>query len=159
MTEMTILILSDSHRDLDNMRKAIDREMPRAIFHLGDHDGDAAQLQKEFPHIPMYCVCGNCDTPFPLAQETQLVELEGVRIFAAHGHKHNVKYGHMNFYMATREQGAQLGLFGHSHRPLCEDFGGLWLLNPGSCKGYGGTYGVAYVHEGRVVRCEINRLL
>ena len=103
MTEMTILILSDSHRDLDNMRKAIDREMPRAIFHLGDHDGDAAQLQKEFPHIPMYRVCGNCDTPFPLAQETQLVELEGVRIFAAHGHKHNVKYGHMNFYMATRE--------------------------------------------------------
>lgn len=159
MTAMTVLVLSDSHRDLTNMRKAIDREMPRAIFHLGDHDGDAALLQKEFPHIPMYCVCGNCDNPFPIAPETQVVELEGVRIFAAHGHKHNVKYGHMNFYMATREQNAQLGLFGHSHQPLCEEHDGLWLLNPGTCKGYGGTYGVAYVHQGRVVRCEINRLL
>lgn len=156
---MTVLVLSDSHRDLNGMRKAIDREMPRAIFHLGDHDGDAALLQKEFPNIPMYCVCGNCDQPFPVAPESRVEELEGVRIFAAHGHKHNVKYGHMNFYMATREQGAQLGLFGHTHVPLCEEYDGLWLLNPGSCKGYGGTYGVAYVHQGKVVRCEICRLL
>lgn len=155
---MTVLVLSDSHGDMKNMRIAIDREMPRAIFHLGDHDSDAFQLQKEFPHIPMYCVCGNCDRMFPWAPESRIEELEGVRIFAAHGHKQNVKFGHMSFYMATREQNAQLGLFGHSHEPLCEEHDGLWLLNPGTCKGYGATYGVAYVHKGHVVRCEINRI-
>ena len=156
---MTVLILSDSHRDMDGMRKAIDREMPRAIFHLGDHDGDAAQLQKEFPNIPIYSVCGNCDGSFARSPESLSVELEGVRIFAAHGHKHNVKYGYMNFYMATREQNAALGLFGHTHAPMCEAYDDLTLLNPGSCKGYGGTYAVAYVHKGQLVRCEINRLL
>lgn len=155
---MTVLVLSDSHGDMSKMRAAIDREMPRAIFHLGDHDSDAFQLQKEFPHIPMYCVCGNCDRAFSWAPESRLVELEGVRIFAAHGHKQNVKFGHLNFYMATREQGALLGLFGHTHEPLCEEHDGMWLLNPGSCKGYGATYGVAYVHEGQVIRCEINRI-
>lgn len=155
---MTVLVLSDSHRDMKNMRIAIDRENPGAIFHLGDHDSDAAQLQKEFPNIPMYCVHGNCDQVFPWAPESRIEELEGVRIFAAHGHKQNVKYGHMNFYMATREHNAQLGLFGHSHSPLCEEHDGLWLLNPGTCKGYGATYGVAYVYEGRVVRCEIIRI-
>ena len=60
--------------------------------------------------------------------------------------------------MTTKEQGAQLGLFGHTHEPLCREYDGMWLLNPGSCKGYCATYGVAYVHEGQVVRCEINRI-
>ncbi len=156
---MTVLVLSDSHGDMKNMRIAIDREMPRAIFHLGDHDSDAFQLQKEFPHIPMYCVCGNCDRVFPWAPESRLEELEGVKIYAAHGHKQNVKFGHLNFYMTAKEQGAGLGLFGHTHEPLCEEHDGLWLLNPGTCRGYGATYGVAYVHRGRVVRCEINRIL
>jgi putative phosphoesterase len=141
------------------MRIAIDRENPGAIFHLGDHDSDAYQLKKEFPNIPMYSVSGNCDLPFPIGPDSLLVELEGVRIFAAHGHNHSVKYGQMRFYMATKEKEAQLGLFGHSHSPFCECQDNVWLLNPGTCKGYyGATYGVAYVHQGEVVRCEIKRI-
>ena len=156
---MKLLILSDSHRELEHMRLVIHRERPEAVFHLGDHDSDAEQLQREFPSLPFYCVCGNCDSLFPTAPNSLLTELEGVRIFAAHGHKHNVKYGNMNFYMAAREQEASLALFGHTHSPFCQDYDGLWLLNPGSCKGYGATYALAYIQEGSVIRCEIKQIV
>ena len=31
---MKILVLSDSHGNIDNMIRAVERESPRAIFHL-----------------------------------------------------------------------------------------------------------------------------
>lgn len=154
MTILKLLILSDSHGDLNNMRLAIEYENPRAVFHLGDHDSDAAALARKFPNLPFYYVSGNCDGLFPCASDQLLTELEGVRILAVHGHKHNVKFGMMSLYMAAQEKQAQLVLFGHTHRPFAEENGGIHFLNPGSCKGYGASYGLAYIHEGKVVRCE-----
>ncbi|MBP3412987.1 MAG: metallophosphoesterase [Oscillospiraceae bacterium] len=155
---MKLLILSDSHGELEKMRFAIHQEAPNAVFHLGDHDSDAALLCRQYPQLPIYYVSGNCDRLFPWSSASRIEELEGVRILAAHGHQYNVKYGHMNFYMAAREAGAKLALFGHTHEAFCESYEDLWLLNPGSCKGYGASYAVAYISDGQVVRCEIKYL-
>lgn len=41
-----VLVLSDSHGNVNNMILAVRREMPEMIIHLGDCWADAEQLQK-----------------------------------------------------------------------------------------------------------------
>ena len=52
--------------------------------------------------------------------------------------------------LAAREAGADILLFGHTHEPLCDFYDGLWILNPGSCRGgFRPTYGVISLTEGK----------
>ena len=56
------------------------------------------------------------------------------------------------------EFGADLVLCGHTHIPLERDLMGLHLMNPGSCMGSRGTYGVIELGEGApLFRIEENR--
>ena len=43
------------------MVRAIRQQQPDAVFHLGDCERDTQRLEKEFPDLPLYRVCGNCD--------------------------------------------------------------------------------------------------
>ena len=43
---MKILVLSDSHGNVENMIRAVERESPRAIFHLGDCWRDGQRLRQ-----------------------------------------------------------------------------------------------------------------
>ena len=59
----------------------------------------------------------------------------------------------MLFRSAAREAQAELLLFGHTHIPFCEELEGLWVLNPGSCQGRRGTYGIIELSSGGVTCC------
>ena len=48
-----VLVLSDSHGNLNNMIYAVKTVSPELIIHLGDCWADATLLQKKFPNIPM----------------------------------------------------------------------------------------------------------
>ena len=51
-------------------------------------------------------------------------------------------------------RGAQVALFGHTHIPLAETRGRVFLFNPGSCgRCYTGadTYGILTLADGKVV--------
>ena len=74
---------------------------------------------------------GNCDRD-PAYDDTALLTLEGVKIFAAHGHAHGVKYGMDKFCTSVWCSGSALGLYGHTHRPLWQEIRGMQILNPGS---------------------------
>ena len=88
---MKLLILSDSHRKMDYMYQAVEREKPDRIIHLGDHERDAMRLAERYPGIPLWSVSGNCDHG---AGPERIVDvLEGVRFFVTHGHTLRVKYG------------------------------------------------------------------
>ena len=63
---MKLLILSDSHKKMDYMLRAVEREQPDHIIHLGDHDRDAMRLAERCPDIPLWSVCGNCVTKVSL---------------------------------------------------------------------------------------------
>lgn len=154
---MKLLIFSDSHGEQESMRIAVRRERPDAVLHLGDHAADAFELAQEFFALPVSYVRGNCDYSFPPCAETYLRDLQGVRVFAAHGHRFGVKNGLLRFCLAAQEQGAGLALFGHTHSPLCERRGDLWLLNPGACGGRIPTYGVAVLQDG-TVQCRIREV-
>ena len=151
---MKLLIVSDSHGRLEYMYHAAEREHPDMVFHLGDHDRDAEDLSRRFPRLCVVSMKGNCDYFSPYGREEYLYTLEGVRIFAVHGHQYNVKYGLTRFSYAAAEKGAQLALFGHTHQAFCEKVGDVTLLNPGACGGYRPTYAVVTVKDG-ALQCEI----
>ena len=58
---MKYLVLSDSHGNVDNMVRAVEREKPDGIIHLGDCWRDAEELHELFPRLPLEQVPGNCD--------------------------------------------------------------------------------------------------
>ena len=137
---MKILVFSDSHRSLGTMYDAIEKEQPETVFHLGDHLEDAESMETVFSDVDFYHVPGNCDY-FTNAPASLTVVLDGVRIFLTHGHLFGVKSGLGRLELEARRLGAQLALFGHTHRALLEEHDGLWLMNPGACGAGRAEYG------------------
>ena len=147
---MRILVLSDSHGNVENMARCVERTDPNIILHLGDCQRDAEALHRQFPAIPMQSVPGNCDWGAVDAPEV-LTEYGGVRILMMHGHTRNVKTSTLSAIYAAREMGAQILLFGHTHRPMVDYNGALWVMNPGSVgRGNPRTYGIITITDGRM---------
>lgn len=147
---MRILVLSDSHGNIDHMVQSVEQAQPQVILHLGDYQRDAEKLHHRFPHIPMQNVPGNCDHN-PVDTPEILTEYEEIKILMMHGHTRHVKAGTMSAICAARETGAQILLFGHTHRPLVDYDGTLWVMNPGSIgRGSPCTYGVITIADGKV---------
>ncbi len=155
---MKLLIVSDTHGRLEYMCAAAEREKPDLVLHLGDHDRDAEDLSRRYPRLCVVSMKGNCDVFSPYGREEYLYTLEGVRIFAVHGHQYNVKYSLMRFAYAAAEKGAKLALFGHTHSAYCDTVGEVTLFNPGACSGYHPRYGVITVKDGKL-SCEIKDAL
>ncbi len=155
---MRILVLSDSHGRVDNMVQCVEREEPNHILHLGDCVRDAERLARQFPAIPMTTVPGNCDYG-ALDEPEKLIELGGRRILMMHGHTRGVKYDPQRAIYAAREYGADVLLFGHTHRPLVDFDGSLYVMNPGTVGGRGNaaTYGIITVND-KAFDCSTYRL-
>ena len=155
---MTAAVFSDSHGELCLMAEAVRRSRPDLIIHLGDYERDAFALREEFPHIPFYNVCGNCD----MAQRSPIwntVQIGPVKAYICHGHMHNVKYQLHSLYYAALENSASLALFGHTHIPCNEEIGGVKLINPGSAgKGRKPTWALLEVFDNGGVYCNILEL-
>lgn len=144
---MKVLVFSDSHGCLDTMERAVRRESPDMILHLGDYVRDAKSLRDKFPHIPLRNVAGNCD--FGVSEpETLLTTISGVRVFLTHGHRYYVKSMYLRAIYAAQEQNAGVLLFGHTHRAECFREGDLWVMNPGAA-GPAGTYGIMELQDGQ----------
>ncbi len=145
-----ILVLSDSHGNVNNMILAVKRENPDMILHLGDCMADALFLHKKFPNIPMEQVPGNCDYSQEFAE--RLIEVEGKKIFFCHGHSLNVKASYLPLQMRAREMEADAALFGHTHQIFYDKHNHINFLNPGSIGAprYGNepSYGLVLVDEG-----------
>lgn len=153
-----VLVLSDSHGDVDAMERAAARERPDLILHLGDLCRDFDELRRRLPMTQaMQNVCGNCDG-FTEVPDQRVLLVEGKRILMMHGHRYEVKLGYSRAMWAAREAEADILLCGHTHIALDRDLMGLHLMNPGSCRGSRGTYGVIELGEGEsLFRIEENR--
>lgn len=151
---MRILILSDSHENINTMKKAVHRTEPDQIIHLGDYYRDGEALKKEFPLLPVAQVIGNCDL-YDLSakgKDQLILTLDGHRILLSHGHRYHVKSSLLSLSYAAREAEAELCLFGHTHVPLLEKSDGLILLNPGSIGS--GDFAVVETDDG-TLRCAL----
>ena len=104
---MKYLVLSDSHGNVDNMVRAVEREKPDGIIHLGDCWRDAEELHELFPRLPLEQVPGNCDFGRFEALERVLI-LDDHRVLIAHGHTMGVKTGLLRAQYRALEQNADL---------------------------------------------------
>lgn len=148
---MKWLVFSDSHGNLEYMKKAVLREAPDRILHLGDVSRDAERLQGRFPTIPVEMVRGNCDGWYGDAPEEKELSFRGKKVWMLHGHAYHVKLGVGALTAAARSKEVAAALFGHTHEPVCFREGEMWVLNPGTCSGYPrATYGVIEERDGEV---------
>ena len=157
---MKLLVMSDSHRNIENMQYAIGQTKPDAVLHLGDHVRDAIRLSKQYPTLSFQTVIGNCD--YPGEGELELfLTFEGVRVFATHGHKYGVKSGLDILVDHAKRRGANVLLFGHTHRALLRQESGMWVICPGQMERHSRTqaasYGVVEVLNGKA-ECSVELL-
>ena len=149
---MKILVFSDSHRSRGGMLDAIDAHRPDQVIHLGDLQSDAEELTYIYPKLPICMVPGNCDgwTMAPLKKQ---ITLAGKRILLSHGHLWGVKKGYVAAVADARAVGADILLFGHTHRALCQQLeDGLWMMNPGASRT---SYGLIRIEQGQI-HCSIH---
>jgi hypothetical protein len=125
-----ILVLSDSHGNLNNMVLAVKSNSPDMIIHLGDCWADAERLRAKYPGIPMEQVPGNCDCRQEFLERILLIE--GKKILICHGHTLNVKAGCLNLQYTAQERKVDAALFGHTHRVFYDEHNRIVYLNPGS---------------------------
>lgn len=144
---MKILVVSDSHGNIENMCRAVERERPDMALHLGDGWRDAELLALQYPGLPIEKVPGNCD--FRDEPPVLVTSIRGKRVMLCHGHTLGVRSGLDRLLYAALEQEADVVLFGHTHQPFVDIRKGIVMLNPGSI-GSGGrhTYGTLTFRDG-----------
>lgn len=138
---MRALILSDIHGESENLRWLLEEVWKQvgpidAYICLGDgvrdFDNAEAFIRRRDEHATMYAVRGNCD--FTASHPDRLlIHFGGLKIYMTHGHIHRVKVGLDYLTSAAREAGADIALYGHTHRANVE-YTTPWLLNPGAAK-------------------------
>ncbi len=146
---MKILVMSDSHRAVEPMTEIYRLEKPDAVFHLGDLEDDAIAMERLLPGIFVHKVCGNCDV-MPQSPERLITKLGGKQIFAAHGHRYNVKFGLEGLVNAAMTAGCDIVLYGHTHEAYAEMKDGFLIANPGAVGTYPHRYGVITIDGGDI---------
>ncbi len=125
-----ILVISDTHGRIDNAVRLLSSVPFDKIIHLGDTLRDAIEIGKAFPDCELIYVKGNND---PLGAENEkIIEIGGKKIFLCHGHTYSVSSDLVWLGFSAAEKGADVVLFGHTHRKEDAEFNGVRLFNPGS---------------------------
>lgn len=128
---MKILIVSDSHgRDEDVkgvMEQVKDFDM---LIHCGDVEGGADYI-RAITDKPVVIVAGNNDFRSDLPMQ-EIVEIEDYRILVTHGHHFFVNTGVGNLEKYCIQNGLNVAMFGHTHKPYLEIGEEVTILNPGS---------------------------
>lgn len=131
---MNIMVLSDTHGELDRAREMYERistsicKIDR-IIHCGDFIKDAHEIEEQTgTHVS--CVPGNCDGCNK--ERFEIVETPAGKIMITHGHMENVNFSLMNLKYLAEQHGCSAVCFGHTHVPVNEVSSGIRFINPGS---------------------------
>ena len=150
---ITLLVMSDSHGDEDNVRWAMEKHPDASrVIHLGDGAGEQAIIREASARN--LCVAGNCDW-YSDAPVKQIVEIDGIQLLLTHGHEYRVKSRLDTLAYAAEAAGVQAALFGHTHRQANIFAGNVYLINPGSIRA--GEYALVKIENGKI-ETELRRL-
>lgn len=175
---MKLFFISDIHGSVDCLNRTLEKfgeERADYIVSLGDllYHGPRNPLPEAYnpkeaaAKLNAYkdkimTVRGNCDAEvdqmlidFPILADYAILFHEGRRIFATHGHHH-----HMD--NLPNLAAGDIFIQGHTHVPVAEKRGDIFVLNPGSVtlpkEGFPPSYGVLEGLEFRVKDFEGNVL-
>lgn len=138
---MRIVIMSDSHGAVGTLLDIIERHRDNTdlFIFLGDVDNDFDEVLMAYPDIKYKRVAGNNDR-YSSHMTSDLINLNGKKIFFTHGHIFHVKHGNEEIIEYCRKIGADICLYGHTHKQFTNYDSGLYIMNPGSA--FTGAYGV-----------------
>ena len=128
---MRVMIISDTH----GRHEAFDKALEQAgdidmLLHLGDVEGGEENIEA-VAGCPVCMVAGNNDF-FSFLKKEREFTLAGKKIFMTHGHNYYVSVGTEEIRRAGLARGADIVMFGHTHRPYFEQDDKITILNPGS---------------------------
>ena len=128
---MKILIVSDTHRHNKNLETVLKKVSPiDCLIHLGDVEGSEDYI-REIAGCPCHIVSGNNDFFCDLPREEEFT-LGRYHVLVTHGHYYYVSLDTQEIRRQALTRGADIVMFGHTHRPLLEIGRDVTLLNPGS---------------------------
>lgn len=141
---MRILIVSDTHKQHGNLDIALKRAGKiDMLLHMGDVEGGEDYIEAA-ADCPVHIVAGNNDFFSDLAREEE-IDLEDHHIFMTHGHYYYVSVGNERIKEEGKARGADIVMYGHTHRPFIDIGEDITVLNPGSLsyprqEGHRGSY-------------------
>ncbi|MCR4590965.1 MAG: metallophosphoesterase [Lachnospiraceae bacterium] len=128
---MKILIVSDTHGSMGNLRECIRRTSPiDMLIHCGDVEGQEQEI-REACGCECHIVSGNNDYFSDLPREEEFM-IGSHRAFLTHGHSYGVSMGYDRIVDEAEARGVDMVFCGHTHKPKKEVIGGIRVLNPGS---------------------------
>lgn len=127
---MKVLIVSDTHRKLANLREVIRKTQADMLLHMGDIEGQEEEIREMFGG-PCFMVAGNNDFFSPLPREEELM-IGCYKIWMVHGHHQGVTLGPEYLKEDARAKGVDVVMYGHTHQPYLSVEDDLVCLNPGS---------------------------
>ena len=151
---MRVLILSDSHGAVYNIRKIIDKhdDISTIIF-LGDGERDFMRIEHKLENKSLVKVAGNCDFSSE-SKNIELIRIEDKLVLCLHGHTMGAKYGDELIIEKAKELECSLVLYGHTHRQKVRYENGIYIFNPGNLNE--GYYGIADITKSGICVSELN---
>ncbi|MCI9337143.1 MAG: metallophosphoesterase [Lachnospiraceae bacterium] len=127
---MKVLIVSDTHRKNENYFKILESVKPQLVIHCGDAEGSEYALSKA-ADCPVQIVLGNNDFFSYLPKDLEL-KLGSFRVWVTHGHNYGVSMGRERIKREAAARGADIVVYGHTHKPVVDKKDGVIAVNPGS---------------------------
>lgn len=130
---MKALIFSDSHGCVGNMVLAAEREKDYdMVMFAGDVHRDIDEFMLIYPRLCVAEVIGNNDFFVKSVPEDRFFTFGGKKVFLTHGHRYAVKYSTASLLAKAKSEGADICIYGHTHRRDLENCGGIMVINPGT---------------------------
>lgn len=120
-----IIVISDSHGDIDVMTKILKTESYDISIHLGDYLISEIKMQSLFDHY----VSGNNDTAYNIEKWITINEF---CFYIQHGHYLPLYKKDESLVKLNDKYKSDIILFGHTHIPKVFWNGKKGLFNPGS---------------------------
>ena len=163
---MKILVISDTHGELDNVKQILDiakKENVNLVIHLGDDVKDVEILEKEGLNVVK--VPGVFEDIYrkPETKRRIVLELHDLKLLLSHTdtrHENDLP-SDIDPQEALSKGEVQVLLHGHTHIPKIELRGDKLIINPGHLKksdkkGYPPTYAIIEIND--VVKVQIRNL-
>lgn len=128
---MKVAVIADTHGRYEHILPYLDPKEISYIIHLGDFVEDGKALH-ELSTIPLIIVKGNNDYLAYTEPEEICMELKDKQLYICHGHRVSVYRGLDSLITRGKEHGADIILFGHTHRHYEDTIDDILILNPGS---------------------------
>ena len=100
------------------------------VIHLGDVEGSEYTIQ-EAVNCPVEMVAGNNDFFSDLPSE-KIFRIGKYNVMITHGHRYYIGIGSEMLKREAVAEGADIVMYGHTHRPVIDISKDIIAINPGS---------------------------